>query len=145
MGKGKIIGLVILAVVVIAGASFVMNIVGRTAKTASQMADQTVFNADKHVYSYEEFKHKKEAFDQNVSLYEAALAQINTLKAEAKEAGEKLDKSDPIYKNAAMQLTGSSQMVRNIAKEYNAMSKIAYQKIWKGKGMPETLTAPAGM
>ena len=140
MGKGKIITLSILAIIVLMVFSFVFKTCGKAVNTVSKIADQTVFNADKHVYSYEEFKHKKEAFDQHLSLYASAKTQITELKAEIG-----FDRTDPEYKNLVMQKTGSMQMARNIAKEYNAMSKIAYQGIWKGKGMPETLEVPANM
>ena len=140
MGKGKIIAFVIGAIILLTIFSFVFKTCGKAVNTASQMADQTVFNADKHVYSYEEFKHKREAFEQHLSLYASAKEQIIELKAEAG-----FDRKDPEYKNLVMQKTGSMQMARNVAKEYNAMSKIAYQGIWKGKGMPETLVVPAGM
>ncbi len=140
MKKWKIGALSIAVLLVLIVGSFALKIVGKTVGTASKMADQTVFNADKHVYSYEEFRHKKEAFDQHLALYATAKEQITQLKAEAG-----FDRKDPEYKNLVMQKTGSMQMARNVAKEYNAMSLIAYQGIWKGKGMPKTLVVPIGM
>ena len=112
----------------------------RRASVTGQMAEQRPFNAQKRAYSYEEFQQKKEAFDQNVSLYESAKTQIASLRAEAN-----FDVNDPLYKHAVTQMTDAAQTARNITNEYNAMSKIAYQQIWKDKGMPETLAVPAGM
>jgi hypothetical protein len=117
----------------------VVSLVGRGCNTASEMADKTVFNADKHVWSYEQFKHQYEAFQQHVDLYASAKVNMKEL------TDANVPRDDAEFRNLIMQKTGAMQMARNIAKEYNAMSQIAYQKIWKGDNLPETLELPAGM
>ncbi len=37
---------------------------------------------------------------------------------------------------------GAFQMMARISAKYNKMSLIGYQKIWKGKGLPERLDMP---
>ena len=50
---------------------------------AGRMSEQAPFDPQQHRYSYEEFRRKKETFEQNISCYEAAQAQIASLRVEA--------------------------------------------------------------
>lgn len=134
--KKVLIGIfVVVGIIALVGVS----LLSRGCNTASEMADKTVFNADKHVWSYEQFKHQYEAFQQHVDLYASAKVNMKEL------TDANVPRDDAEFRNLIMQKTGAMQMARNIAKEYNAMSRIAYQKIWKGDNLPETLELPAGM
>ncbi len=127
--KGFLITLGVIAAVVLL---FGLSIVSRGCDTASNMAEKTVFNADKHVWSYEEFHRKYTAYEQ-----------YRVQKAGAEAALEKLEKkgvtSGQSYDNKTMEIDGIRNMMNRIAADYNAMSQIAYQKIWKSKGLPERL------
>ena len=123
----------ILVLLVLIAGSVVMGILGKGCDTASKMADQTIFNADKHVWTYEEFYNKSEAYAQHKANYDAAKKGLAALKA----SGTKSD--DPEYDNLVMQKTGSYQMANQVAKDYNKMADVAYQKIWRDKNLPEKL------
>ncbi|QQS22935.1 hypothetical protein IPM19_04975 [bacterium] len=129
MGK-VIVGIIV--VVLLFVALFLLGIIGRGVDTASKVADKTVFNEDKIVYSYEEFHRKYEAYQQYKSQQEAAEGKLKELEAKGVKSGQR-------YDNLAMEADGARQMRNRIASEYNAMSKIAYQGIWKDKGLPEKL------
>lgn len=103
----------------------------RGCDTASKMADQTVFNADKHVWSYEEFRRQFAQYEQ----YKGQLADVESRLAALEKSGVR---SGQRYDNLVMETDGVRQMMRRIAANYNAMSRVAYQKIWKGD-LPEKL------
>lgn len=109
-----------------------LGLVCRSYDTASRMADKTVFNADQHVWSYEEFYKKYNAYIVYQKQVADAEASIKALDARGVTEGQERG-------NLVMTRDGSKQMMNRIAMDYNAMSQIAYQKIWKGKGLPETL------
>jgi hypothetical protein len=48
-----VIGIVVFCAAIIAGV--ILGTCGKAVNTASEMADQTVFNADRHVQTYENF------------------------------------------------------------------------------------------
>lgn len=124
--------LFLLAGVAIIVLAFVGGILGRGCKTANEMADQTVFNADKHVWSYEEFHRKYNQYEQ----YRVQMQ-------DAKEVMDELEKKgmteNQRYGNLSMEYDGVRNMMKRIAAEYNTMSEIGYQKIWKSKGLPGRL------
>jgi len=109
-----------------------LGLVCRSYDTANKMADRTVFNADQHVWSYEEFYKKYNA-------YVVYQKQVADAEASIKEYDSKGITGSAERDNLVMTREGSKQMMNRIAMDYNAMSQIAYQKIWKGKGLPEKL------
>jgi hypothetical protein len=123
VGAVIIIGVVLL---------FALGILGRGCGTASKMADQTVFNADKNVWSYEEFHKKYEQYTQYTEQIKDAEARRSQLEAKNVTSGQE-------YDNINMEISGARQMMRRIASDYNAMSAIAYQKVRKSKNLPEKL------
>jgi hypothetical protein len=128
MKKIGIAILIILAVVLVV----VLSIVGRGCETASRMADQTIFNADKHVWTFEEFYRKYEAYIQ----YGGQKAETEKIIAGLEEKGQT---DTQRYNNLTNELDGCRNMMRRIATEYNKMSDVAYQAIWKDKNLPEKL------
>lgn len=125
-----LIAIAILAVVVIG----VIGLVGRGCNTASKMADKTVFNADKHVWTYEEFRNQVASFDQHNLTFKNAERRIGQL-----ETKERTD--TPEYNNSVMMRDGAYQMMARIASNYNKMAMVAYQKVWKGD-LPARLDLP---
>ena len=127
--KGLLIaGLIVVLIIV----SIIVGIISRGADTASKVADKTVFNEDKIVYSYEEFHKKYEAYQQYKSQQETVEASLKDLESKGLSSGQR-------YDNLLMEASGARQMRNRIAADYNAMSKIAYQGVWKDKGLPEKL------
>lgn len=127
--KGFLVGLgLVVLVLIIVVFLFVMGILGRGCSTASQMADKTVFNASQNVYSYENFYNLFEKHTMYVKMIEDADKRLPTLDPKGQD-----------YQNISMQRTGAAQMKLQIEAEYNKASKVFYQKIWKGKGLPEIL------
>lgn len=122
------ITLIVLGVI----ALFVAGLVGRGCDTASRMADKTVFNADRHIASYEQFKQKYESYVQFQKQQEQAEARLAELAERGVTEGAE-------YSNLVMERDGSRQMMNRIAADYNAMSRVSYQAIWKEKGLPERL------
>ncbi len=120
---------VILAVIV---ALTVFGVIGRGCDTASRMADKTVFNADQHIYSYEQFKTKYENYVQYKSQQDQAEEQLAKLDKRGVHDGQE-------YNNLVMERDGSRQMRNRLAADYNSMSRIAYQAIWKDRGLPDRL------
>lgn len=110
----------------------ILSVFSRGCDTVSRMADQTVYNADKHVWSYEEFHRKSNQYDQ----YKIQKKQAETSLDELQKRGEI---SGQNYDNLVTELTGVRQMMHRLAADYNAMSEIAYQVVWKSKGLPEKL------
>lgn len=130
MNKAAIIGLI--AAFIIGGAIF--GLVGRGCSTASKMADKTIFNADKHVWTYEKFRQNKADFDQHMLTWKNFAKQANKLETKGKDGGQE-------YNNAVMARDGAYQMMARISADYNKMADVAYQKIWKGD-LPERLDMP---
>lgn len=100
--------------------------------TAEKMADQTVFNASKNVWSYEQFYQKYNQYVQ----YNAQLSDAEKQIATLEKAG---DKTSQRYNNLVTEADGVRNMMRRIAADYNTMSSVCYQKLWKAKGLPEKL------
>jgi len=123
---------IIVAVLLALVALVVIGLFSRGCVTASKMADQTVFNADKHVWSYEEFHRKYEQYQQYTAQEETATKELEKLEAKGITSGQR-------YDNLVMEKDGVRNMKARIAADYNAMSKICYQGIWKSKGLPEKL------
>jgi hypothetical protein len=119
-------------VILIFVALIVLSLISRSCDTASKMADKTVFNANQHVWSYEEFYKKYNAYIEYQKQVEDAEVNIKILDSKGIIDGQERG-------NLVMTRDGSKQMMRRIAMDYNAMSQIAYQKVWKGKGLPEKL------
>ena len=129
---------VLLVVAVIAGLSiigFVGGIFNKGVKTASKMADQTIFNADKHVWTYEKFRANVADFDQHMTTWTGSAKRCKSLEEKGKDDTQS-------YDNAVMMRDGAWQMMARIAGDYNKMSAVAYQKIWKGQ-LPERLDMPS--
>lgn len=110
----------------------VFSILQRGCNTANEMADQTVFNASKHVNSYEDFYGKYEQYLQYKQQYEDAMSIIHKLEAEGKANTQR-------YDNLLIESDGTRNMMKRIAADYNKMSNISYKKIWKDKDLPEKL------
>lgn len=134
--KMRTFGFICLAIVVIVGL-VVLSVVNRSCDTASKMADKTVFNADKHVYSYEQFFAKANQYDQ----YKAQLVDVEkkiTVEQELLKGNARASSTQRLD-NLNTEADGVRNMMRRIAADYNAMSSVGYQKIWKDKNLPEKL------
>lgn len=127
--KKLLIVLVIAAVIV---GLIIFSLLSRGTHTASEMADQTIFNASKNVWTYEQFYKNYNDYGQYKKQVDQADKDIKGLEAAGKDSGQR-------YDNLIMQRDGARQMMNNIAREYNKMSQVAYQKLWKSKGLPEKL------
>jgi hypothetical protein len=110
----------------------VMSVAGRGVDTASKMADQTVFNASKNVWSYEQFFKQYESYKSYDAQILIAQKSLDELKASGVTSGQ-------AFEALVLEITGARQMKNRIATDYNAASKISYQAFWKDKGLPETL------
>lgn len=128
MTTTKIVGILI----AVAAGLLLLSLLVRGTDTASRMADQTVFNASKHVWSYEEFHRKHAQYEQYSDQITSARAEMALLEKKGTATGQR-------YDNLAMELDGARNMIKRIAAEYNAMSQIAYQSAWKSKGLPDRL------
>ncbi|HSI20283.1 MAG TPA: hypothetical protein VLA04_01050 [Verrucomicrobiae bacterium] len=109
-----------------------LGLFGRSVETASEMADQTVFSASKHVYSHEEFIREKNSYEQYDKQEKQAEAELDKL-------AERKVTSGTEYDNLVMEKSGARQMKNNIAARYNAMSETSYKAIWKQDGLPKRL------
>lgn len=109
-----------------------LSILGRGVDTASKMADQTVFNASKNVWTYEQFYKQYESYKGFEAQIVAAKQALEELKTSGTTSGQ-------AYDALVMEIAGARQMKTRIANEYNSMSSIAYQGTWKGVGLPERL------
>jgi len=103
----------------------------KTCSTAEKMADQTIFNADKHIWSYEEFRNKYQSFIQYKNQYKQVRNELAKLELKGITKNQR-------YDNLIMELSGIRNMLYRISAEYNKMASTAYQKIWKGD-LPERL------
>lgn len=121
-----------IAIIFITIGAVAAGIVLRGCDTVSEMADQTIFNADKNVWTYEEFHRQYEQYQQYELQLKEAEGKIEKLEADSTASRQR-------YDNLAMEADGVRQMMRRIAANYNAASEIAYQGIWKSKGLPEKL------
>lgn len=130
MKKFGYIALAILLVIVIG----VFSLISRGCGTASKMADQTIFNADKHVWTYEEFRNQYASFEQHNLTFKNATLRLDLLEAKGRADTQE-------YNNSVMMRDGVYQMMARIASNYNKMSTVAYQKIWKGD-LPARLDLP---
>jgi hypothetical protein len=123
-------------VVLFAGAVIValsaLGVLGRGCDTASRMADQTVFNADKNVWTYEQFHRQHSQYQQYTKQEKEVSLRIAELEAKNIRSGQR-------YDNLATELDGVRAMKNRIAADYNAMSDIAYQGIWRSRGLPQKL------
>lgn len=131
MNTLKVIGVIFLvgaALVVL----FVVGVFGKGCSTAEKMADETIFNADKHVWSYEEFHRSYNQYLQYEEQATTAQSKLDTLQAHGIITGQR-------YDNLANEVDGARNMMHRIAANYNAMSEIFYQSMWKSKGLPEKL------
>lgn len=135
MNSGKIVVAIIVGIFglfVLYVAAIGLGLIGRGVDTASKVANQTVFNEDKIIYSYEQFHNKHQSYLQFKKQQEDAEAKIKELEAKGITSGQR-------YDNLTMEADGARQMRARIAADYNAMSQISYQAIWKSKGLPEKL------
>lgn len=119
----------VLVLFLIGLASFGLSIGLRTCNTASNVADQTVFNASKLVYTYEQFYAKYNQYQQYCGQLKDAESRLERV----------TDKGSQEYNNLVTEIQGVRNMKRRIAGDYNAMSQVAYQSVCKGRGLPETL------
>ena len=120
---GIVIGIVFL---------LILSVVTRGCNTTFRMADKTVFNADAHVYSYEEFHRKFQQYKQYQSQVEEVGTKVSDLETKGITSGQR-------YDNLVMELDGARNMMNRIAAEYNASSDIGYKGIWKDEGLPKYL------
>jgi paraquat-inducible protein B len=100
--------------------------------TAERMADQTIFSAEKNITSYEQFYAKYNQYQQYRSQLNDASKEIEKLEASG-------DKTSQRYANLVTEADGVRNLMRRLAADYNTASQVSYQKIWKGKGLPERL------
>lgn len=110
--------------------------IGKGCRTADKMMDQTIFNADKNVWTYEQFYETYERYNQYTVQIEEAEQRLTDLKEEVAATGI-LDPQEK--KSLIMERDGARQMRKEVAKQYNKMSDVCYQKIWKGRGLPQRL------
>jgi len=135
--------LILLTALIIPGCGLLEWTCGKTVKTAQEMAEETVFNADKHVWTYEQFKSNYAQFQQYMLQYKKARKEMDKI-----EALGIPDKMRDRYGSLTMELDGSRNMMARISAEYNKMSAVGYQKIWKntpidgGGILPERLDMP---
>ena len=117
MGKifGLFFGLLVFIIIV-----FVGSVIGKSCNTASQMANKTIFNAQGHVVSYEQFRDDYQAYQRYVSSY-CELARRKDLSMEEK-----------VTKN------GYYKMAMDVAQRYNANAMKLYKDVWRGE-LPEKL------
>jgi hypothetical protein len=99
---------------------------------ANEALDKTVLNVDKNIYSYEQFYQK-------ASQYEQYRKQLNDAEWRLKGLSQENGDRDPRYGSINAEIEGCRNMMYRIAADYNAMSQVGYQKIWKDKGLPERL------
>ena len=104
---------------------YVVTSVGlKSCGTASDMADKTVFNAQQHVVSYEQFRDDYQAYMRYVNSYcdyKKRINKNNTLSMEEKAT-----------------MDGYYKMAMDVAQRYNANAMKFYKKVWKGD-LPERL------
>lgn len=127
----KILGWIFAGILIFIGL-VVFGVIGKGCGTAERMADKTVFNADRHVWTYEEFFKEANQYKQYEQQIADAQAQLADLEKKGITSGQR-------YDNLSSELDGVRQMMRRIAANYNAMSQIGYQGIWKSRGLPERL------
>jgi len=125
---GTVFAVIIFVVILIA-----LGLFGRGCNTASRMADKTVFNADKHVWTYEEFHRQYNSYEQYSGQEKEVRAQMADLESKGIGSGNQR------YDNLATEADGIRNMKRRIAAEYNKMSEIWYQDVWRSKGLPDRL------
>lgn len=113
---------------------FIVNTCSKTTSTVGKMSDQTVFNASKHVWTYEQFRKNKADFDQHMLTWKNFHKQAVSL-----EEKNRYDSQE--YNNSVMARDGAYQMMARISADYNKMSEVAYQNVWKGD-LPERLDMP---
>lgn len=129
----KLISILAVIIVVVIGA-VIINTCSKSIDTVGKMTDQTVFNASKHVWTYEQFRKNKADFDQHMLTWKNFHKQALSL-----EAKNRYDSQE--YNNATMARDGAYQMMARISADYNKMSAVAYQNVWKGD-LPERLDMP---
>jgi len=99
---------------------------------ANEALDKTILNVDKNIYSYEQFYQKASQYEQYHNQLKDAEWRLRGL---SQENGDR----DPKYGSILSEIEGCRNMMYRIAADYNAMSQVGYQKIWKDKGLPERL------
>jgi hypothetical protein len=104
----------------------------KSCNTVEKMADQTIFNASKNVWSYEQFFQKYNQYVQ----YSGQLSDAEKKVTDLEKAG---DKTSQRYNNLVTEADGVRNMMRRLAADYNSMSSVCYQALWKAKGLPEKL------
>jgi len=110
----------------------IVSTVNRGCNTANEMADQTVLNASRNVWSYEQFHKQYQAYEQYRLQLDEAETRLVALKADGTKSGQE-------YDNLVTEIAGLRNMKHRIAADYNAASQIDYQSIWKERGLPSKL------
>jgi hypothetical protein len=128
MSTKKMIWYGVLLVVVLS----IVGIVCRVINTGSKMAEKTILNADKNVWSYENFHAQYNQYQQYKKQLKDAETRLDTLEARGVTSGQR-------YDNLATEVDGIRNMLNRIAADYNKASGIWYQDIWKSKGLPKHL------
>lgn len=112
----------------------VLNTAGKGVDTIGKMADQTVFNADRHVWTYEQFRKNNADFDQHMLTWKNFAKQVDAMEKKGQFGTQPCN-------NAVMARDGAYQMMARISADYNKMSAVAYQNVWKGS-LPDRLDMP---
>ncbi len=124
----KITGWIILGIIALSA----LSIVVRSCNTANEVANKKVFNSDHIIYTYEDFHKKYQQYQQYEKQLADAQSSMDALKAGGITSGQE-------YDNLAMEISGIRNMKNRIASDYNAMTEINWDNVWKEKGLPEKL------
>ena len=111
-----------------------IGIVIKVLSTSSRIADKTIFNADQHVVSYEQFRDDYQAYLRYLSSYCESQEKLDKILASGKASLE-----DPYVRTIMLDTDGFKKMALDVAQRYNANAQKFYKKIWKGD-LPERLS-----
>lgn len=84
-------------------------------------------------YNYERFNADWTSYQQYEQQYIQAVKEMRKLEKKGKDDTQ-------IYNNWSMQMQGATNMLANIAREYNKMSITWYQDTWKANKLPKELS-----
>ena len=101
--------------------------------TGTRMADKTIFNADQHVVSYEQFRDNYQAYLRYVEQYCSGKQELQKLLKTGK-----VSEDDSYVRSLKISVDGYKKMALDVAQRYNSDAIKFYKKIWKGD-LPERL------
>ncbi len=126
----KQIIIAIIGFVGLAGVFLVIKII----TTSSKIADKTIFNPDKHVVSYEQFRDDYQAYLRYISSYCESQKELEKVLSSGRATLE-----DPYVRTLMLNTDGFKKMALDVAQRYNANAQKFYKRIWKGD-LPERLS-----